>query len=257
MTQAVTLAGLGSTTPTIVSPTLSSPSYTGTLTGGAGVVALGTNQLYKDAAGNVGIGTSSPSKKLEVYASANSLQIESIVRNDQPGTGVAAIGFNVSSVAASETTSTKAGIGLQRGSPFGAGALCFYNNNSGAAGDFTTADERMRIDSTGQQSSTIVGYGTYNEYKCRAWVNFNGTGTVAIRASGNVSSITDNGVGLYTVNFTTAMPDADYSAVNGSPQYNMRCPSGANKFAGSIQVNTNNSSNVGVDSDFVSVSIFR
>ncbi len=44
----------------------------------------------------------------------------------------------------------------------------------------------------------------------RAWVNFNGTGTVAIRASGNVSSITDNGTGEYTVNFTTAMPDANY-----------------------------------------------
>jgi hypothetical protein len=52
--------------------------------------------------------------------------------------------------------------------------------------------------------------GTEN-YKCRAWVNFNGTGTVAIRASGNVSSITDNGTGDYTVNFTTAMPDADYA----------------------------------------------
>ena len=47
-------------------------------------------------------------------------------------------------------------------------------------------------------------------YGARAWVNFNGTGTVAIRASGNVSSITDNGTGLYTVNFTTAMPDANY-----------------------------------------------
>jgi len=46
---------------------------------------------------------------------------------------------------------------------------------------------------------------------CRAWVNFNGTGTVAIRASFNVSSITDNGVGNYTVNFTNAMPDANYS----------------------------------------------
>lgn len=58
-------------------------------------------------------------------------------------------------------------------------------------------------------------------YACRAWVNFNGTGTVAIRASGNVSSITDNGTGNYTVNFTTAMPDVNYSfigmggAVNG------------------------------------------
>lgn len=48
---------------------------------------------------------------------------------------------------------------------------------------------------------------------CRAWVNFNGTGTVAIRASFNVSSITDNGVGDYTVNFANAMPDASYSAV--------------------------------------------
>ncbi|HAC70117.1 MAG TPA: hypothetical protein DCF41_00180 [Arcobacter skirrowii] len=48
-------------------------------------------------------------------------------------------------------------------------------------------------------------------YACRAWVNFNGVGTVAIRASGNVSSITDNGVGDYTVNFTTAMPDVKYS----------------------------------------------
>jgi hypothetical protein len=51
-------------------------------------------------------------------------------------------------------------------------------------------------------------------YACRAWVNFNGTGTVAIRASGNVSSITDNGTGDYTVNFTTAMPDANYATVS-------------------------------------------
>ena len=50
----------------------------------------------------------------------------------------------------------------------------------------------------------------------KAWVNFNGTGTVAIRASFNVSSITDNGVGDYTVNFTTAMVDANYSTqLNG------------------------------------------
>ena len=56
------------------------------------------------------------------------------------------------------------------------------------------------------------GYGSVAKaYGCRAWVNFNGTGTVAIRASGNVSSITDNGAGDYTVNFTTAMPDVNYS----------------------------------------------
>lgn len=48
-------------------------------------------------------------------------------------------------------------------------------------------------------------------YACRAWVNFNGTGTPAIRAAGNVSSITDNGLGDYTINFSTAMPDANYA----------------------------------------------
>lgn len=52
--------------------------------------------------------------------------------------------------------------------------------------------------------------GTAPMYACRAWVNFNGTGTVAIRASGNISSITDYGVGDYAANFTTAMPDVYY-----------------------------------------------
>lgn len=59
------------------------------------------------------------------------------------------------------------------------------------------------------QDSAGTQIGTF----CRAWVNFNGTGTVAIRASFNVSSITDNGTGDYTVNFTTALPDANYAVV--------------------------------------------
>lgn len=63
-------------------------------------------------------------------------------------------------------------------------------------------------DSAGTQIGTL----------CRAWVNFNGTGTVAIRAAFNVSSITDNGVGDYTVNFTNAMPDANYAAVMSGEQ---------------------------------------
>ena len=62
--------------------------------------------------------------------------------------------------------------------------------------------------------NTIQNTSGVEVYTAKAWVNFNGTGTVAIRASGNVSSITDNGTGQYTVNFTTAMPDANY-AVHG------------------------------------------
>jgi hypothetical protein len=62
-------------------------------------------------------------------------------------------------------------------------------------------------------SSTLAPSGSAPSYAARVWVNFNGTGTVAIRASGNVTSITDNGIGDYTVNFTTALADADYSIV--------------------------------------------
>jgi len=58
------------------------------------------------------------------------------------------------------------------------------------------------------------GYGSAaTAYGCRAWVNFNGSGTLAIRGSGNVTSVTDNGVGDYTVNIGNDMPDANYSGV--------------------------------------------
>ena len=59
---------------------------------------------------------------------------------------------------------------------------------------------------------------------CKAWVNFNGTSTVAIRASYNVSSITDNGTGDYTVNFTTALADANYVAIASSQQSSSTSP---------------------------------
>jgi hypothetical protein len=59
-------------------------------------------------------------------------------------------------------------------------------------------------------ASLTTASGSAPSYSARAWVNFNGTGTVAIRASGNVSSITDGGVGIYAVNLTTAMSDANY-----------------------------------------------
>ena len=55
-----------------------------------------------------------------------------------------------------------------------------------------------------------------NTRVAKAWVNFNGTGTVAIRASFNISSITDNGTGDYTINFTTATADVNYAAIGNS-----------------------------------------
>jgi hypothetical protein len=110
--------------------------------------------------------------------------------------------------------------------------------------------------------------GSAPSYTCRAWVNFNGTGTVAIRASGNVTSITDDGVGLYTVNFTTAMPDANYavditgrylSTLNNNQVllYGLR---GGSNATGSISIVTTSqigSSSGMLDMDTVCVAIFR
>jgi acetylglutamate kinase len=98
---------------------------------------------------------------------------------------------------------------------------------SGTSGLKTSGgdDGILKIQTNGTDAVSVTGsqvcsfannFGTVANlpaYQCRAWVNFDGTGTVAIRASGNVSSITDNGTGDYTVNFTSAMPDIDYATV--------------------------------------------
>lgn len=109
-------------------------------------------------------------------------------------------------------------------------------------------------------------------YACRAWVNFNGKNTVAIRDSGNVSSITDNGNGDYTVTFTTAMPDAnhcavigavnrqDNSSINQTSGFHSSDSSTADNYgAGSIRISTAKPPNSGstADVDTVNVAIFR
>jgi len=104
------------------------------------------------------------------------------------------------------------------------------------------------------------GYGSVvTAFGCRAWVNFNGTGTVAIRASGNVSSITDNGVGTYNINLTTAMPDANYSIVSASRNSGIGASlssvgntSASIGFVNTIDVNDNS-----IDVNNINVAIFR
>lgn len=122
------------------------------------------------------------------------------------------------------------------------------------------------------QSSTAAtapifkdGNGTQIGTLCRAWVNFNGTGTVAIRASFNVSSITDNGTGNYTVNFTTAMPDANYSVVIAAQETSAGARDGFLQIRGGGTYSTSavqifsgvvNAFNA-VDNAIVNVSVFR
>jgi hypothetical protein len=103
----------------------------------------------------------------------------------------------------------------------------------------------------------------------KAWVNFNGTGTVAIRASYNVSSITDNGTGDYTVNFTTALADVNYSLIANSSngtngtndEYTGISAYGTNSYlAGSVRIGCVRwrfDFQVMYDAPIVSVAIFR
>lgn len=132
----------------------------------------------------------------------------------------------------------------------------------------TNGNSRFRIESTGQikavyESQVGTDYNTQldNGYLCRAWVNFNGTGTVAIRASGNVSSITDNNTGDYTVNFTTAMPDVNYSTIvsakRDSTVAGSACIRGSIYSTSQVQIGTTNDAASFVDSEIVTVGIFR
>ena len=114
------------------------------------------------------------------------------------------------------------------------------------------------------QDSAGTQIGTF----CRAWVNFNGTGTVAIRASFNVSSITDNGTGLYTINLTNAMPDVNY-AWSGSAEGQSGMGVGAYSLIVSQYYPTNPTTsalavgvltvgnNIFADSRYVDIAVFR
>ena len=117
----------------------------------------------------------------------------------------------------------------------------------------------VNLASAGSIVSESVG--TAPGYMARAWVNFNGTGTVAIRASGNVSSITDNGTGDYTVNFTTAMPDINYvvcgqgSLVTTDGRYQQEFS--AVRTTSAYRFATTNSAGTVTDSTYANIAVFR
>jgi hypothetical protein len=129
--------------------------------------------------------------------------------------------------------------------------------------------ERMRLDNSGNLKFNS-GYGSVaNAYGCRAWVDFNGTGTVAIRGSGNVTSITDHGTGQYTVNLTTSLPDTNYAIVasSGAPGAAKTSVdinvvgdgpiSDSSPTVSSFRILTTRYDSANQDSKYVSVAVFR
>ena len=93
-------------------------------------------------------------------------------------------------------------------------------------------------------------------YLAKAWVNFNGTGTVAIRAAGNVSSITDNGTGDYTVNFIAAMFDNNY-AISVAYGTTVGYINTGGRSENGFQIETYGSTGSAIDRSVVLASVFR
>jgi hypothetical protein len=197
-----------------------------------------TDLVTVNSSGNVGIGTTSPTNRLQVAVG---------------GADVARF------------TNTQSNGGDWQ---FKIGGGGFEDRKFMFTDKYGGADNvRWAIDSSGQRSTNIVStvgtsYSTlYPAYDCRAWVNFNGTGTVAIRASGNVSSITDNGTGDYTVNFTTAMPDENYAWHNsfiGSYQRGIVNGFSWSQTTSSIRFNIRDTTNgAAADEPWINISVFR
>lgn len=175
---------------------------------------LSTGAPTWDASSNVGIGVTPTAGRLHV----------------SQGTGTAIFG----------TTGGAGGFGGSFENTDGGTTKFVRAAGAGSNGVFSAgvgANSFMFLSTSGDRTSVIPGGTTLlPEFQCRAWVNFNGTGTVAIRASGNVSSITDNGTGDYTVNFNTAMTDTNYAQL-GSTQRN----TSANATSVHITCNTHSS----------------
>ena len=271
------------TSPTLTTPTIS------TITSAAATAltlqSASTTAVTIDTSQNVGIGLSNPASKL--YVATSSTTAYGLI-SQTPVVGlVAGNSVNMAYITNSRGSSndglrfinyrdsTGSGVGnwetesyaIERNIDDVAPQASVRFGVSNLRFD-TGGTERMRIDSSGNLQFNS-GYGSVAiAYGCRAWVNFNGTGTVAIRASGNVSSITDNGTGDYTINFTTAMPDANYCAVSASSKATSSASENQvtqmfNYSTGSIRIGTGvftgvaNVTWTSNDQPIVCVSIFR
>lgn len=144
-----------------------------------------------------GLGTMSTQNANSVSITGGSISGITDLAVADGGTGASS--FTAYSVVLGGTTSTNP---LQSVASVGTSGQVLTSGGAGVAPSWAAAPSPAAL-------STASG--SAPSYSARAWVNFNGTGTVAIRASGNVSSITDNGAGDYTVNFTTSMPDANFA----------------------------------------------
>ena len=240
--------------------------------------STGLSRFGSRTGGNAFIGAFTASKGVEIWAA--SAQVAYFADTGRFGLGTSSPGtsFDVALPAASAT------VGNVRVSPSSVGQARYHLYNGGATAEWlfgqkTSTDHDFKLSTSvaGSETDRLTvttggllkfdsGYGSAaTAYGCRAWVNFDGTGTSAtnqtIRGNGNVSSVYKSGTGNYLVTFTTAMPDANY-AVNVTVR---QAGSGSNIKAtvdniqsDSCRVYCNDPATAGLlDSSAVCVTIFR
>jgi len=256
-------------------------SAVNTATGGGttyGFYAAGTAVNYFN--GNVGIGTTTPDANLEVSGTATQQQVTRYSTDSSaPVLGLRKSRGTEASPTIVANLDNLGQINFQGydGTGFvNAGQILVESNGTPGVNDMPG---RMLFRLSPDGSATVVtqaqitqdgdfsfnsGYGSPAvAYGCRAWVNFDGTGTIATRGSGNVSSIADNGVGLYTINIDTDMPDVNYSVIL-TPSQQTAGASGLTatniltQTAGVITIsNGDTSGNTYQDSAIICAAIFR
>ena len=218
----------GTGTLTIAAPNTNSDTTINlpTVTGGDFIVS--------NASGNVGIGTSSPARRLDVRGG-----IGMQVNEDGAGTKVISMRSDFAGVGPAINVTTN-------------DPLLFLTNNT----------EQARITAAGLFQFNSGYSSVATAFGCRAWVAYDGTGTPSIREDGNVSSLSDLGVGQWLVNFTTSMPDANYctvascNEVDNATTCQARLPATSN-IAIDVYTSPSGLSNSRADPSRVNVAIFR
>jgi hypothetical protein len=232
---------------------------------------LSAGAPFWDVNSNVGIGTGAPTVRLDVQGGTSRFGPVNTTTDYQ--------GIIIQNGKDSSLSETNCYVESRNNLGTPDSGISFFHGTNGGAGAFIwatltgsrTTDRRYigwMIEADGKQTSVVSGFSTgtrYPQFGCRAWVNFQGTGTVTIRDARNVSSVADTGTGDYQINFSQAMPTNQYAAIGTSGADNRLTTYAATVFieeqqTGAVMIYTgthgNSSPPTYVDMQIINVAIF-